>query len=88
MKQSENKITAIEKVLKVMMAFEPEAEEKGTVELSQELDLNKATVSRIANTLADHGFLLRNPQKQYLRRRSQRRIRRDHQALPLAQISC
>ena len=61
MKQSENKTTAIEKVLKVMMAFTSDAdEEKGTVELSQELGLNKATVSRIANTLADHGFLLRN----------------------------
>jgi DNA-binding IclR family transcriptional regulator len=53
---------AIEKVLKVMMAFGPEAEEKGTLELSKALGMSKATVSRILNTLAGHGFLLKNPQ--------------------------
>ena len=44
------------------MAFGADNKGIGTVELSRALDMNKTTVSRIMNTLADYGFLLRNPQ--------------------------
>jgi DNA-binding IclR family transcriptional regulator len=56
------KTQSIEKALKILLAFAPQNGEKGTVEISQQLDMNKATVSRIVNTLNDYGFLSRSPQ--------------------------
>jgi DNA-binding IclR family transcriptional regulator len=51
------KDTAIEKALNILMAFVPENQEMGTVEISRMLGLNKATASRILLTLAKKRFL-------------------------------
>ncbi len=61
------KTQAIEKALKILLAFTPQNGEKGTLEISRILDLNKATVSRIVNTLNDYGFLSRDPQTKKFR---------------------
>ena len=62
MEHIEQKSKAIEKVLKVMMAFGPDNKGIGTMELSRAVGLPKSTVSRIVNTLADYGFIMKNPQ--------------------------
>jgi IclR family transcriptional regulator, KDG regulon repressor len=55
------KDTAIEKALNILMAFVPENQEMGTVEISKMLGLNKATASRILLTLAKKRFLQQDP---------------------------
>jgi DNA-binding IclR family transcriptional regulator len=55
------KDTAIEKALNVLMAFVPENQEMGTLEISRMLGLNKATASRILLTLAKKKFLQQDP---------------------------
>jgi DNA-binding IclR family transcriptional regulator len=55
------KDTAIEKALNILMAFVPENQEMGTVEISKMLGLNKATASRILLTLAKKKFLQQDP---------------------------
>jgi DNA-binding IclR family transcriptional regulator len=51
------KDTAIEKALNVLMAFVPENQEMGTLDISKMLGLNKATASRILLTLTKKKFL-------------------------------
>jgi IclR family acetate operon transcriptional repressor len=55
------KDTAIEKALNILMAFVPENQELGTLEISKMLELNKATASRILLTLAKKRFLQQDP---------------------------
>jgi DNA-binding IclR family transcriptional regulator len=52
---------AVDKTLIILSSFAPDNHEWGTIELSQELGLHKATVSRILLTLSRHGFLTQNP---------------------------
>lgn len=54
--------TAIEKALKILLQFNSREDEFGTFDISRSLNLSKATASRIMNTLAEYGFLLRNPE--------------------------
>jgi DNA-binding IclR family transcriptional regulator len=54
--------TAIEKALKILLEFNSREDEFGTFDISKSLNLSKATASRIMNTLAEYGFLLRNPE--------------------------
>jgi IclR family transcriptional regulator, KDG regulon repressor len=65
------KMTALEKVLTVLDAFETDSGGISTTELSKSLGIHKSSVSRIANQLTEHGYLLKNPQtsKYYLGRR-------------------
>lgn len=56
------KSNAIEKALDVLNAFVPYNQELGTMEVSQQLGLHKATASRILITLTNKGFLQQNPQ--------------------------
>jgi DNA-binding IclR family transcriptional regulator len=61
------KTQSIEKALKILLSFSPENTERGTIEISQITDMNKATTSRIVNTLDDYGFLARDPQTKKFR---------------------
>jgi DNA-binding IclR family transcriptional regulator len=62
----EEKINAIEKALLVLAHFAENNTPIGTTELSEQLRLNKTTISRIVNTLKREGFLEQNPlTKQY-----------------------
>ncbi|MDF1552243.1 MAG: IclR family transcriptional regulator [Deferrisomatales bacterium] len=51
------KANAIEKSLKILMLYHPHNKELTTTEVSNLLNLHKATASRILLTLARHGFL-------------------------------
>ena len=53
--------TAADKILKILLSFAPHNQEKGTVEISQQLGYHTATVSRNLQILTDHGFLQKNP---------------------------
>jgi len=55
------KNTAIDKALNILMAFIPDNQEIGTLEISKRLGLNKATASRILLTLAKKRFLQQDP---------------------------
>jgi len=57
MKNTRQKTTSIEKALNILMAFSPHNREKGTVQLSRELDLHPATVNRILMLLRRKGFV-------------------------------
>jgi DNA-binding IclR family transcriptional regulator len=57
---SENN-TAIDKALNILMAFIPENQEMGTLEISKRLGMNNATASRILLTLAKRRFLQQDP---------------------------
>jgi DNA-binding IclR family transcriptional regulator len=60
------KVNAIEKSLLVLAHFADNNAPIGTTELSEQLNLNKTTISRIVNTLKREGFLEQNPlTKQY-----------------------
>ncbi len=56
-----NKATAIEKTLDILLAFHPDNQPVGTTDLSKKLGYHTATTSRILLTLADYGFLYQNP---------------------------
>lgn len=65
------KLTALEKVLAVLNTFKADNRGISTTELSKSLGIHKSSISRIANTLTEQGYLLRNPQtnKYHLGRR-------------------
>ena len=54
--------TAIEKALRILLEFNHQKNAQGTFEISESLNLSKPTTSRIMNTLAEYGFLLRDPE--------------------------
>ena len=60
MRHSTPKTSSIEKALEILMAFSRYNHEMGTVELSHDLDLHPATVSRILQILSRKGFLQQN----------------------------
>ena len=51
------RLTATEKVLKVLLAFAPTNEPVGTLELSEILGIHRSSVSRILITMKKYGFL-------------------------------
>ncbi|MBW1996478.1 MAG: IclR family transcriptional regulator [Deltaproteobacteria bacterium] len=53
--------------MKILLAFTDENVELGTMEMTQLLGMNKATISRIVSSLLDYGFLSRNPQTRKFR---------------------
>lgn len=61
------KPNAIEKALSILSIFIPNNEEMGTLEISQKLNYNKATVSRTLLLLTRHGFLDQNRQNRRFR---------------------
>jgi DNA-binding IclR family transcriptional regulator len=48
---------AVEKALRILVAFTPQNERLGTLELSERLGLHKSTVSRLLKVLEKHGFM-------------------------------
>lgn len=70
-----NNITSTEKALKILLAFTPQNNEMGTVELSKKLSIHKSTVSRLLHLLSRNDFLYQNPDtKKYILGRSAARI--------------
>lgn len=64
--ETEMEYNAIEKALLVLSYFAKGNHPIGTVELSEQLCLNKTTINRTMNTLKRHNFLEQNPKtKQY-----------------------
>ncbi len=62
----QEKYTAIEKVLVVLSSFAESNKPVGTSELASNLNLNKATISRILTTLKKASYLIQDPlTKQY-----------------------
>ena len=61
------KANAIEKSLRILMAFAPQNKEVRTTDLSQLLGYNLATVSRILQILKRFGFLHKNPKTKLFR---------------------
>ncbi len=55
-----NLVPAVERAIRILLAFESGDAEYGVSELSRMLDLNKSTAYDILNTLAHFGFLERN----------------------------
>lgn len=55
--ESNEKATAIEKALQLLLAFAPTNEPMGTTELSEKLGYHRATTSRILLSLTEQGFL-------------------------------
>lgn len=47
--------------MEVLLAFTPNNEELGTVEISKKLGFHPSTASRIVHTLTNYGFLQQNP---------------------------
>lgn len=67
MNQISPKSNAVEKVLKILMAFTPHNQAMGTIEISRNLGFHRTTVSRILQTLKREGFLQQDPQtKQFM----------------------
>lgn len=63
--------TATEKVLKILMAFAPNNEAMGTVELSELLGIHRSSVSRILIAMKEHGFVQQDKKtKRYILGRS------------------
>jgi len=52
---------AVEKALRILMAFYPQNSEMGTVDLAQKTGFHTATVNRILRILAQNSFLYQNP---------------------------
>ena len=48
---------SVQKALQILLAFEPQNREMGTVEISALLGIHKSTVSRLLNVLTYYGFL-------------------------------
>lgn len=48
---------SVQKALQILLAFEPQNREMGTVEISSLLGIHKSTVSRLLNVLTYYGFL-------------------------------
>ncbi len=61
MKQNDEKVNAVGKSLEILLAFVPDNEAIGTVELSRKLGFHKATTSRILQNLIDFDFVQQNP---------------------------
>ena len=64
--ETSGEFNAIEKALLVLSSFANNNQPIGTIELAENLQLNKTTISRIVNTLKREKFLEQNPlTKQY-----------------------
>jgi DNA-binding IclR family transcriptional regulator len=62
MKSSQtSKMSSTEKALAILLAFTPNNQPMGTLELSKSLGIHKSTVSRLLHLLTDNGFLHQNP---------------------------
>lgn len=51
----------IERAVSILRAFVPQNQEMGTIELSNKLDINKSTVSRIMKVLVGHQLVYQDP---------------------------
>ena len=52
-------VQSVDRALQILLAFEPEGGELRVTDLAARLDVHKSTASRLASTLAAHGFLER-----------------------------
>jgi len=52
-------VQSVERALQILLAFEPEGGELGVTDIAARLGVHKSTASRLAATLAAHGFLER-----------------------------
>lgn len=48
---------SVERTLQILNSFTPERQTMGLTDLSEAINLSKATVLRLASTLCKHGFL-------------------------------
>jgi len=53
---------SLEKALNILVAFQAQNQEMGTVELSEMLDMHRSTVGRILKILVSYNFLQQNPE--------------------------
>jgi len=58
--------SSLEKAAKILLAFQPQNQELGIVQLAELLGLHRSTVGRIAKVLVAHGLLQQNPQNRKL----------------------
>jgi DNA-binding IclR family transcriptional regulator len=54
-------VQSVDRALQILTAFESESRELGVGQLATRLSVHKSTASRLASTLASHGFLERVP---------------------------
>lgn len=59
---SNNYLTSVKNALKILKCFTMDEPEKRVIDISEELDLNKSTVSRTLSTLESEGFVYKNPE--------------------------
>jgi len=52
---------SLERALGILLAFTPNNQEMGTVEVSEKVGLHKSTVARLLQVLTQNGFLQQNP---------------------------
>jgi len=61
MHKTPNTHQSVERALEILMAFTPNNQELGTVELVEKVGLHRSTVTRLLQVLTHHGFLQQNP---------------------------
>jgi len=61
MQPKANTHQSLERALGILLAFTPNNQEMGTVEVSEEVGLHKSTVTRLLHVLTKNGFLQQNP---------------------------
>lgn len=66
-KKEENFLSSVKNALRILKSFTMDEPEKKISELSQELGLNKSTVSRTMTTLASEGFVYKDPESKKYR---------------------
>lgn len=60
-KKASNELSSVKNALRMLKSFTMEEPEKRVSDLSESLGLNKSTVSRTMTTLANEGFVFKNP---------------------------
>ena len=61
MRDTQPSVQSVDRALQILTAFESESRELGVGQLATRLSVHKSTASRLASTLASHGFLERAP---------------------------
>ncbi|WP_249316742.1 IclR family transcriptional regulator [Bacillus sp. FJAT-50079] len=66
-KQGGNQLSSVRNALRILRSFSMDEPEKKVSDLSQSLGINKSTVSRTMATLANEGFVFKDPETQKYR---------------------
>ena len=67
MRASQQGVQSVDRALQILTAFESPSRELGVGQLAARLSVHKSTASRLAATLASHGFLERAPNAETFR---------------------